>query len=264
MLSRVIGEDTDLIFTLSPQPCQVKADPGQLELVVMNLAVNGRDAMPKGGKLTIETASVELSNEYVDEYAEVRAGPYTMLAVTDGGSGMDAETLAHIFEPFFTTKEEGKSTGLGLATVYGIVKQSGGHIRVYSELGKGTTFKVYLPLVGQNSEKEEPKPAAMEFPTGSETVLLVEDEDGVRKLTSFLLKRAGYSLLEALQWGRGYGDCIAPTRGRHRFAHYGCGDAPDGRAGAGRRHAFVLSTHEGPLSERLHRRRHRTARHPRR
>ena len=197
MLSRVIGEDTDLVFTLSPQPCLVKADPGQLELVVMNLAVNGRDAMPKGGKLTIETAAVELSNEYADKYAEVRGGPYTMLAVTDGGSGMDAETLAHIFEPFFTTKEEGKSTGLGLATVYGFVKQSGGHIRVYSELGKGTTFKVYLPLVGQESHQEEPKPIVSDFPTGSETVLLVEDEDGVRRLTAFLLKSAGYTLLEA-------------------------------------------------------------------
>jgi two-component system, cell cycle sensor histidine kinase and response regulator CckA len=197
MLSRVIGEDTDLVFTLSPQPCLVKADPGQLELVVMNLAVNGRDAMAKGGKLTIETATIELSNEYVDEYAEVRAGPYTMLAVTDGGTGMDAETLTHIFEPFFTTKEEGKSTGLGLATVYGIVKQSGGHIRVYSELDRGTTFKVYLPRVGLAFEEEEPKPIVPEFPTGSETVLLVEDEDGVRKLTSFLLKRAGYNLLEA-------------------------------------------------------------------
>ena len=199
MLRRLIGEDIELRLNLEPTLGRVKADVGQLEQVIMNLAVNARDAMARGGTLTIETRNAELDNAYLSRHALVSSavGPHVMLAVSDTGSGMDARTQKHIFEPFFTTKVQGKGTGLGLATVYGVVKQSGGYIWVYSEPGLGTTFKIYLPRIDSTVIREPKTPRAKEGPShGTETVLLVEDEESVRLLTRTLLERNGYRVLE--------------------------------------------------------------------
>ena len=197
MLRRLIGEHIELVTVTEPGLGKIKADPGQLEQVIMNLVVNARDAMPKGGMLAIETANVELDENYAGRHIAVQPGRYVMLAVSDTGKGMDAEEQARIFEPFFTTKEQGKGTGLGLSTVYGIVKQSGGNIWVYSELGLGTTFKVYLPRVDQDVEQVEPGAAQTLLPQGTETVLLVEDEEMIRQAAREILEVNGYRVLEA-------------------------------------------------------------------
>ena len=202
LLQRLLGEDVELQVSLNPGLGHVKADPGQVEQVIMNLAVNARDAMPHGGKLTLETSNHVIDETYAREHAIVHAGSYAMMAVTDNGVGMDPDTVSHIFEPFFTTKELGKGTGLGLSTVYGIVKHSGGYIWVYSEPGRGTSFKIYLPIVSSGKPDETgSRPALTPSYRGTETILLVEDEDGVRALVREVLQRNGYHVLETRNGG---------------------------------------------------------------
>jgi signal transduction histidine kinase/CheY-like chemotaxis protein len=196
MLQRLIGEDVDLRLVLPPDVGCVHADPGQVEQVLMNLVVNSRDAMPKGGTLTVETANVELDESYTNRHMEVKSGSYIMLAVSDNGAGMDEATRARLFEPFFTTKGAGKGTGLGLSTVFGIVKQSGGSLQVYSELGRGTSVKVFLPRIDQPAALD-PEAQHNVIGRGHETILLVEDDDMVRNLVRETLKRAGYTVLDA-------------------------------------------------------------------
>jgi PAS domain S-box-containing protein len=195
MLKRLIGEDIKLNTLLDPSLHHAKADPGQIEQVIMNLAVNARDAMPTGGLLTIETRNVELDEGYASSHPSVTPGPHVMLAVGDTGVGMTRETMARIFEPFFTTKEIGKGTGLGLATVYGIVKQSGGSIWVYSEPDQGTVFKVYFPVISESPAAEQAE-AGTDSSSGSETILVVEDEEAVRSLVRIALVSGGYQVLE--------------------------------------------------------------------
>jgi PAS domain S-box-containing protein len=204
MLRRIIGEDIQLEIALAKDAGMVRVDPTQIEQVIMNLGVNAKDAMPGGGVLTIETASVEFDPAYAAEHPGVTAGPHVMLAVSDTGVGMDRTTQARIFDPFFTTKEQGKGTGLGLSTVFGIVKQSGGSIWVYSEVGRGATFKLYFPRAEAQPELR-PSQASPVARTGSETILLVEDEESVRRVARAVLVRAGYHVLEAA-------DCIDAAR----------------------------------------------------
>jgi two-component system, cell cycle sensor histidine kinase and response regulator CckA len=200
MFQRILGADVDLVSLPAPSLGRVRVDPSSLEQVIMNLIVNARDAMPRGGKITLETGDVLLDEEYAKHHLGVTPGPYVMLAVTDTGRGIDKATQARIFEPFFTTKDKGKGTGLGLSTVFGIVKQSGGSIWLYSEPGRGTTFKVFFPCV------DEPSDLVLAFDSpltlrGSETILLVEDDDQVRAVTSGLLRRNGYQVIEARNAG---------------------------------------------------------------
>ncbi len=194
MLRRLVGEHIEIVTSLLPGLGHVRADPTQIEQILMNLAVNARDAMPSGGTLTIETANVELDDSQAQQHPKVRPGSYVMLAMSDTGVGMDIETQARIFEPFFTTKQPGKGTGLGLSIVHGIVKQSADDIYVYSELGSGTTFKAYLPYVGGKAEvlrREE----AVSIRGGRETILLVEDSAPLRKLVQEMLEGLGYAVL---------------------------------------------------------------------
>jgi signal transduction histidine kinase/CheY-like chemotaxis protein len=196
MLTRVIGEDVELSTRLAPRLLHVKADPTQIEQVIMNLAVNARDAMPEGGQLTLETGNVTVEGPHAAQHPDVAPGAYVMLAVTDTGTGMDAETRRRLFEPFYTTKEPGKGTGLGLATVYGIVKQSGGHIWVASEPGKGARFTIYLPAVAEAADAPVSAPPD-DVPGGHETILVVEDEGEVRALVREILQERGYEVVEA-------------------------------------------------------------------
>jgi two-component system cell cycle sensor histidine kinase/response regulator CckA len=208
MLERLIGEDIELQTNLDPILGSVKANPGQVEQIIMNLVVNARDAMPEGGRLVIETSNVKLDGMYAVHHPPVSAGRYVLLAVADAGIGMNKETQSHIFEPFFTTKGLGKGTGLGLSTVYGVVRQCGGHIWVYSELGHGSIFKIYLPRVDEAVQQNRPSEFAPGLVRGTETVLLVEDEESVRTLTRSLLEEAGYKVIEA----RSGADALEVTR----------------------------------------------------
>jgi len=196
MLRRLIGEDIELVLNLDPEVGNIKADPNHIEQAIVNLAVNSRDAMPSGGRLILETKNAHLDENYARTHIGVQPGEFVMIAVTDTGHGMDAATRRRVFEPFFTTKERGKGTGLGLATVYGMVKQTGGDIWVYSELQKGTTFKLYFPRITESVTGEAPATEARTY-TGTGTILVVEDEKSVRDLTVKLLTQLGYRVLAA-------------------------------------------------------------------
>jgi len=197
MLRRMMGEDIQIEVIPGTDLGTVMADVGQIEQVIMNLAVNAQDAMPTGGKFTIEISNIELDEDYAGTHVAVTPGPYVMLAASDTGCGIPGVILDKIFEPFFTTKEKGKGTGLGLSTVYGIVKQSGGNIWVYSEPGKGSCFKIYLPRIEMNVKREKKKPEPKVFLEGSETILVVEDEERVRTLADRILSGYGYRVLTA-------------------------------------------------------------------
>jgi signal transduction histidine kinase/CheY-like chemotaxis protein len=195
----LMGGDVDMQIVSAPGLQVVKADAGQIEQVITNMVINARDAMPNGGKLTLETANVLLDQDYVSRFpgVEIKAGEYVMLAVSDTGIGMNAEVKAHVFEPFYTTKGVGEGTGLGLSTCYGIVKQSGGHISVYSEPGRGTTFKIYLPQVEPQVKIPVQRLDSPDLPRGMETILLVEDDPALREMAATLLRRLGYTVLTA-------------------------------------------------------------------
>jgi signal transduction histidine kinase len=197
LLERLLPENIELVRILAPTLGAVEADPGQIEQVIMNLAINASDAMPAGGKLVIETANIEIGEAHMSRYSDVEPGPYVMLAMTDSGIGMDPETTQRVFEPFFTTKEVGEGTGLGLSTVFGIVKQSGGDIGVYSEPGQGTTFKIYLPRVESPVDLVETTVSAPSLASGWETILVTDDEELVRSFEREVLIERGYTVLEA-------------------------------------------------------------------
>jgi CheY-like chemotaxis protein len=197
MLGRLIGEDVEVVVSLGSEPTPVMADRGQIEQIVMNLAVNARDAMPKGGTLTIETAAIELDSNYAKMHFSVEPGMYVVLTVTDTGTGMTPQVQARAFEPFFTTKEPGKGTGLGLATVHGIAAGSGGNVNVYSEIGRGTSVSVYFPRADAGTIMVEALASDSGPGPGGQTVLVVEDEEGLRELARKLLERQGYTVLVA-------------------------------------------------------------------
>jgi two-component system cell cycle sensor histidine kinase/response regulator CckA len=197
MLKQSLRGDIRMVFDLADELWPVEVDPAQLQIALINLAVNARDAMPRGGHLTLETANVTVDASHLTQHPEVAPGAYVVLAVSDTGAGMDAETRRRLFEPFYTTKEPGKGTGLGLSTVYGIVKQSGGHIWVYSEPGRGAAFKIFLPAVSESAIASVMVPSAT-VPGGTETILLVEDERDVRALVRQVLQERGYRVVEAI------------------------------------------------------------------
>ncbi len=198
ILGKMVGEDIVITTYLSEENCTVEADPGQIEQVIMNLIVNARDAMPNGGEIIIETAEVQLDQHYVNKRNEVKPGPYVLMAFSDTGEGMDEKVLSKIFDPFFTTKEHGKGTGLGLATVYGIVKQHDGYIYAYSEKGRGTTFKIYLPASKKIAEEIESKSTVKALLEGNETILVVDDNASIRQLIVETLKPLGYNCMQAV------------------------------------------------------------------
>jgi two-component system cell cycle sensor histidine kinase/response regulator CckA len=213
LLRRLIPANIDVIPVLHPDLGKVKADPAQIQQILINLVVNARDAMPQGGKITIDTAEVVLDEEFASRHVDIQPGDYVMVSVNDTGEGIDAETLAHIFEPFFTTKKAGKGTGLGLSTTYGIVKQSGGHITVASVQGRGTTFRVYLPKLAETHDDSPTAPHSKPMPTGIATILLVEDESSLRRLMRTSLEKQGYRVLEAKDGAEGLSVC------RHNLEH---------------------------------------------
>ncbi len=218
MLRRVVRENITLNFSLDNQTGVVRSDPNQIQQVVINLVINAQDAMPEGGSVTVETANVEFDDSYARSHREVQPGSFVMLAVSDTGMGMDPVTQSHIFEPFFTTKRLGKGTGLGLATVYGIVKQNSGHIWVYSEVGKGTSFKIYLPRVEAPEPSTDPEAAvlgSMQEPSAGRFILVVEDEEPVRLLILKICSQAGYDVLAA----RDGGEALALSDGHPGMIH---------------------------------------------
>jgi len=198
LLRPLLGDDLEIVLLPRSESAIIEADPGQLDQIVMNLAVNARDAMPRGGKLVLETGEFNFDESFAREHPEMAAGRYVMLAVSDSGIGMNEATRSRVFEPFFTTKETSKGSGLGLATVYGIVKQSGGHILVYSEPGMGTTFKIYLPRLDEVSEGPSTAQAAPRAQRGTETILIVEDEEAVRELIQTVLTEKGFDVIPSL------------------------------------------------------------------
>ena len=258
LLRRLIGEDIEVLTVPSNDLGSVKADPGQIEQVIMNLALNARDAMPQGGKLTLETSNEQLDESYAERHRPTEPGRYVMLAVSDTGHGMTPETLARIFEPFYTTKEVGKGTGLGLSMVYGIVKQSGGYIWVYSEPDRGTTFKIYLPRVDQLAETtgaERPKSVQR----GTETILLVEDDPQLRQLSSSVLAHCGYKVLTA----NGPEEGLAVCRENHRDIRLLVTDVVMPRMNGRQLAEQILQVspeHQGALHLRLYQQCHRALR----
>jgi two-component system cell cycle sensor histidine kinase/response regulator CckA len=233
MLPPLIGEDVELAIELCPDLWQVKADSGQIEQILANLTVNARDAMPLGGELAITTSNIVLDEEIARKYESVESGPYVLLTVSDSGHGMSPETMRRAFEPFFTTKEVGKGTGLGLSTVYGIVKQSGGYISIDSEVGRGTTFKIYFPQVDEEAGEIETRPPSSALRPGEETVLLVEDDNQVRSIAAITLEMSGYDVLTAANGGEALllserykgridlllTDVVMPRMSGHELAH---------------------------------------------
>lgn len=201
LLGRLLREDVELATLLNPEIGFIKADPGQVEQVIMNLTVNARDAMSKGGRLSIETRNMDLKKSFVWDGLEIKSGLYSLLIISDTGTGMDKETQDHIFEPFFTTKEAGKGTGLGLATVYGVVQQNKGYINVKSEIGKGSVFEIYFPCVKETVAKKKETAHTEHYLRGSETILVVEDEDVVRELVCQVLRRQGYHVIRVQHGG---------------------------------------------------------------
>ena len=260
LLRRLMDEHIEMVTRVRENIGKVKADPAQIEQVIMNLVVNARDAMPDGGRLVVETCDTELDVNYAVDHITVKPGRYVMLAVSDTGVGMDKQTVAHIFEPFFTTKESGRGTGLGLSTVYGIVKQSGGYIWVYSEPGKGSTFKVYLPRVDDQPEDIAGVQSALGKPSAKETILVVEDEEAVRELIQTVLTEKGYEVIAApgsaaRRAGRG------AIQGRNSPAADGHGDARNQRARTGHAHFRAAPRYSRPLYVGLHGQRNHRGRH---